>query len=334
MIIQNNEIFSLGSFTGTYNQLPVGTYRLRQSEKTKEYYLIKIDDFKLPKRIYGNTSHEERILNTFKHQERNLGCLFLGERGSGKTLSCKSICIKANLPVIIIDAGFDDVDFISFISNPELGSCIIFIDEFDKIYLEDRNVDESTILQVLDGAANYKHLFLLTANSADNLHNALINRPSRIFYRKIYDTVPDETIEEILENELLNKDWKEEMIKVFDQFNTVTYDIVMSLIKEVNLYNESPLKCAKLMNFCSDELYVKVIQVFKDGTERFIRNRHFNILESIELDIYNSSDWDSDYVWKSFLPNKIKQINKNLWEINEGEIKIRLERTSKINLLF
>lgn len=333
MVIQNNDVFSFGSLTGTYEKLPLGTYRLKQDKKTDEYYLVKVDDFTIPSKIYGNQVHEERILNTFKHSERNLGCLFVGPRGSGKTISCKSICLKSQMPVIIIDAGFDDLELISFMANPELGPCVIFIDEFDKLYLDDRQVDETIMLQILDGAANYHHLFLLTANSITGLSSALINRPSRIFYRKIYSTVPQDVLNEILDNELKNIKWKNEMLEVLNKFITLTYDVVMSLIKEVNLYDESPLECAKLMNFSTDKLYVEVHQIFPEG-KRFLRRTTISENECFEIDVYKSISTTDDYSWITYRWEDCKCIDDGVWEIQDGDVKLMLRRCSTINLLF
>ena len=63
MLIQNNNVFTIGSFTGTYEKLPVGTYRLRQDSRTSEYYLVKVEDFVIPHKLYGDFKSVKRILN-------------------------------------------------------------------------------------------------------------------------------------------------------------------------------------------------------------------------------------------------------------------------------
>ena len=133
MIIQNNSIYKVGSFTGSYDKLPIGTYRLRQDERTREFFLVKVENFKMPNKLYGDLSHIDRFLNTFKHQNKNLAVLLSGEKGSGKTNDSKLLCIKSGMPVIIIDEVFTDSNLINFLSNPELGSCVVFIDEYEKL---------------------------------------------------------------------------------------------------------------------------------------------------------------------------------------------------------
>lgn len=95
MIIQNNATYSIGNVSGTHDVLPLGTYRLQYNERTDEFYLNKIEDFKLPKKLYGDFSFCDRILNTFDNTEKNLGVLLSGEKGSGKTILAKKVCCQS-----------------------------------------------------------------------------------------------------------------------------------------------------------------------------------------------------------------------------------------------
>jgi hypothetical protein len=320
MLIQNNDIFSIGSFTGTHDKLPVGTYRLRQNIKTNEYYLVQTEDFVLPHKLYGEFKDIDRILTSFHNTTKNLAALLVGIKGSGKSISAKKLCIDSGLPVIIIDAGYDDVELISFLSSPELGSCVVFIDEYEKLYSEPRNVDETIMLQILDGACNSHHLFLLTVNDMGSFNKNLINRPSRIFYRKTYDGLNENLINEVLEAELINKNWMNEMKEVLGRFSDVTFDILMSLLREVNLYDESPLECAKLMNFSPDSVFVDVVQIHTDGSRRQCTSTTlFGGGHCVELCTYRTSAKDSDYDWTYFKIEDIKRISPTSWELKDEE---------------
>lgn len=336
MLIQNNDIFQIGSFTGTHNKLPVGTYRLRQNPKTDEYFLVQTEDFILPHKLYGEFKDIDRILTSFHNTTKNLAALLVGIKGSGKSISAKKLCIDSGLPVIIIDAGYDDVELISFLSSPELGSCVIFIDEYEKLYSEPRNVDETIMLQILDGACNSHHLFLLTVNDMGSFNKNLINRPSRIFYRKTYDGLPEDLINEVLEAELINKKWLKEMKDVLGRFADVTFDILMSLIREVNLYDESPLECAKLMNFSPDSVYVDVVQIHADGVRRQCSCiTLFGNGDLVELCTYRTSEKESDYDWKYYKIELIKRISPTSWELkDEDGIHFIFTKASKYKFLF
>lgn len=334
MIIQNNSTYTVGSFTGSYNKLPIGTYRLRQDERTHDFFLVKVENFKIPNKLYGDLSHIDRFLNTFKHQNKNLAVLLSGEKGSGKTNDSKLLCIKSGMPVIIIDEVFTDSNLINFLSSPELGSCVIFIDEYEKLYTAQD--EELLILQILDGACNSKHLYLLTANSTSNINTNLLNRPSRIFYRKNYNGLDDSIIEDVISNELIHSQWKDELYEVLNKFTIVTFDILMSLVSEVNRYNESPISCAKLMNFVPQPIYVNITQVFTNGSYKEIGFYNLDLdRTTIDIKTYDNAESDSDYHWFDYYVKDIIKISKNEWKINikNGEyFTLKLQEMS--NLLF
>lgn len=330
MFIQNNNVFKIGSFTGNYDKLPVGTYRLAQDNRTGEFYLIKTEDFKIPHKLYGETKHISRILNSFNNSNKNLGVLLAGTKGTGKSIDAKRICLQSNLPVIIIDQCFEDTNLLNFFSAPELGSCVVLIDEYEKLYVHEQTI----ILQLLDGAINSRHLFILTVNEIYGINNNLINRPSRIFYRKLYSGLTSPIIKEVLNIELLNSKWESEMLEVLDKFSEVTFDILMSLIKEVNMYNESPLECAKLMNFELDQIRVNVIQIFKDGIEaRSGDTTLFNGESTLEVYALETPNTHSG-CWKNLDYNLLKRINKDTWIYKDDEYYFRFIRVKTVKSLF
>jgi hypothetical protein len=337
MIIQNNAVYSIGNVSGTHDVLPLGTYRLRHNERTDEFYLNKIEDFKLPKKLYGDFSFCDRILNTFENTEKNLGVLLSGEKGSGKTILAKKVCCQSNKPVIVIDECFTSSELISFLADPSIGECVILIDEFEKLY--QCNDDCTIILQLLDGAANSHHLFLLTCNQTKNVSDYLLNRPSRIYYRKEYDSIPDDVVAEIIECELLNKSLKKEFNEVLDKMPVVTYDILMSLLKEVNLYNQSPLECAKMMNFVSERTFVVVEQHFKDGTfldatyDSYIASDKRQ-LEVLDLRSGKESGNSNDYTYQYIDMDKFVKLDRQTWEYRQDDNHYIIRKRSNKSLLF
>lgn len=132
--IAGNRIF-LQPAVNVVDTLPKGTYYVRYDKMTG-YYLEMGIDFKLPNKIYGDLSIVDRWLKSYHNNSRNTGVLLSGTKGSGKTLLGKKLAIDSGLPIIIIDASYDDVDFLSFILSSEFGDVCIFIDEFEKLYDE------------------------------------------------------------------------------------------------------------------------------------------------------------------------------------------------------
>lgn len=322
MLIQQNNQFSIVDFTGTHDKLPVGTYRLRQDPKTEEYYLIQTEDFTLPSKLYGNFNHVDRILNTFNSGNKNLGVLFIGTKGSGKSIDAKQLCIKSKMPVILIDKGTDHPNLISFLASPELGSCVVFIDEYEKLFSEPKDIDETVMLQLLDGATNMRHLFILTCNESRSFNSNLINRPSRIYYRKVYGSLADEIINDVIDAELQYPERKEELLKVLNRFSDVTFDILMSMIKEINLYNESPEDVIKIMNFSPESVMVKVAQVLESGElvdatyNSFLElsdpSEEFNV-KNYEFEPKRDND-TRDWTYYEIPISDLVRVSRNAWE--------------------
>lgn len=65
-------------------KLPLGTYNLCFNPHTMEYYLDKVQDLEIPKKIYGDTSIVDRIINVYRNKTRNVGIMLYGLKGSGR----------------------------------------------------------------------------------------------------------------------------------------------------------------------------------------------------------------------------------------------------------
>ena len=199
----------------------------------------------MSEKFYGDTSIVKHWLTSYNVTARNTGIILTGIKGSGKTLLSKKCAIDSGLPIIIIDAPYADDEFVSFITNPELGDVCIFIDEFEKVYSKKDNAH--SLLSILDGAFNTHNLFIFTCNSMyDNEY--LINRPSRIKYRTHFESLPEETINEVIQDLLIYPEYADEIRKILLEINIVTFDLLITLINETNIFKESPILLAKNLN--------------------------------------------------------------------------------------
>jgi len=228
--------------------LPVGNYNVMYSDQIG-FYLNKTDTFSLPPKVYGDPMpFVNRVVNTYKQRGRSMGVLLSGLKGTGKTvdmkLICKCLAETLNMPTVSISDGFTGGGFSEFLQNIPNDS-IILMDEFEKVYPEKK--DQNFFLSLLDGLGTSGHLFILTSNST-RLADALIHRPSRILYHQRYERLDSTIIAEIVADKCIHKHRVEEIINSVGIIPSLTIDILMSVIDEVNIYDEHPDKFKDIFN--------------------------------------------------------------------------------------
>lgn len=235
--LKNGRILSqINNSVKVLDALPKRVYTMNYDEMKHEIFLEEFDDaFHFDYKIYGIESKLiTHIMKTFNNTTSNLGILFNGTKGTGKTLTAKIIANKTNLPVILINAPYSDLsNFISKIQCP----VVLFFDEFEKNFDTNQGEDKE-LLSIMDGVYNspYRRVFLLTTNKL-YINDNFIGRPSRIRYRKYFGNLSPEVIIEYLDDNLLYKDRKKEIIDFIDSLTISTIDILKSIVEEVNIHN-------------------------------------------------------------------------------------------------
>lgn len=345
-IVQSGDEFRITSIQGTYNKLPVGVYNLECNDSG--YFLTKTHDFKLPKKIYGDMSIVDRWLHTYQTRDRNLGVLLAGLKGGGKTITAKLLAIKSGLPIITINAPYNGSDFISFLSNECLGDCVIFLDEYEKIYSrETKDGDgDSSLLSVLDGPYQMHHLFILTVNNVA-VNTNLINRPSRIFYRKNYEGLTPEEIKEIAEDLLLDKSLVDDLTSTASKMFQISFDTLISIIEEVNRYGEPASQCVLNMNLTPMKILFDAWQLVKDEKKGVIKLRagdgvqiqydetsgktYFELRYNFDSKIKAKNGTvktEADYAWINVDFNNFKKTSIDTYEMCNGEFMFILKERS------
>ena len=228
--------------------LPSKIYTVQADPMSNELYLEEYaDTFHFDFKVYGMESQlMDHIMKTFENTTGNLGVLFNGVKGTGKTITAKLIANKMNLPVILVTNAYDSLaDFISKICCP----CILFFDEFEKTFKKDYN--DTGILSIMDGVFNspYRRIFLLTTNNL-YVNENLIGRPSRIRYKKTFGNLQPEVVQEYLDDNLKNKKYTQEIIEFIDSLAISTIDILKAIVDELNIH-DVPL--ASFKNFFNVE---------------------------------------------------------------------------------
>lgn len=264
MIYKTQDQLRFGADITLLEEIPVGIWLLLQDELTKEFYLERQPNFTLPDKIYGNEKAIAlRYLETFRKVSKNTGVLLTGQKGNGKSLTAKIVCQSSTLPVILITQPFVGEVFQSFLGSMKQ-EVIIFIDEFEKVYSEDKQQEE--FLPILDGVFESKKLFLFTSNSM-RINDFLKNRPGRIRYLRKYRGLTPDVIDEIIEDKLEDKTKKEALIQLVHVLSNISMDVLLHLIEELNFYGETPLEAVRTMNIQVEHTEFDVM-MYIDGKRR------------------------------------------------------------------
>lgn len=232
--IQDGNTFIKGSATTKAHPegLPKGIYEVKES--MTGYYLNRLgDSFVFNYKLYGiNNKFIDHFIKTYNNTTGNLGVLFNGIKGTGKTVTAEELCNRIGLPVIIVKSCKEVDDMLKFLATQINFDCIFFFDEYEKEFRE-----SSSVLSFMDGVHNsqYRKIFLLTTNELE-INNNLLGRPSRIRYVRSFGNLPEETTLELLNDILIDKDAIEPVLDLIRQMQIVTVDLVKALAQEVNIH--------------------------------------------------------------------------------------------------
>lgn len=230
-------------------KLPAGNYIVKEHPMTEELYLEKVDNFTTVSKLYGKIdNYAERILVTFDSRPGSTGVMLSGEKGSGKSLLAREICIRAaeeGIPTIVINTPFFGDKFNNFIQVIEQDTVILF-DEFEKVY-HDTNKQEA-LLTLLDGAFPTRKLFIMTCNDKYRVDHHMRNRPGRLFYMIDFTGLEKDFIIEYCEDVLVNKEHIPTIVNLSTLFSSFNFDMLKALVEEMNRYEETPQEALAILN--------------------------------------------------------------------------------------
>ena len=209
-------------------------YYLKYDRYEDKSFLLRDGELTLPKKIYGGTGLEERILKSFNSSNKSVGVLLEGLKGSGKTLFSKILAKESGLPIIIVDEEYPIQRAVEFFAKIKQPICLLF-DELEKNTYFWRT---DKLLKLLDGVQpGPKKLTIMTCNNIDNLDDNLKDRCSRIRYYIHYDGLSLSSIQEIVNDVIENESNKIGLAdKIFNSVKTKSYDNIISICKEINIF--------------------------------------------------------------------------------------------------
>lgn len=272
-----------------HDQLPAGNYVVKQ-DPFENFYIEQIENFDVPTKLYGDTTkNTDRIINSFWDREKSTGVMLVGEKGSGKTLLSKNICVKLakqKVPTIVINHPWHGDKFNTLIQSIQQ-PCIVMFDEFEKVY---NNEEQEQLLTLLDGIYSTKKLFMLTSNDKWRVDSHMRNRPGRIFYMVDFKGLDETFIREYCYDNLLS-DTKtvDTIVSIASVFSAFNFDMLKALIEEMMRYNETPQEAMRILNVKAE---------FDDGT-------------TYSVEIYKGdrkADLTSPSIWNG-APLSSKEIN-------------------------
>ena len=218
-----------------------GIFHIYEQPQTKRLGLEKIDDtFRFDFKIYDLDCEDimSNIIKTwtsdlFRESNKNLGVIFNGIKGTGKTIAAKQLCNRIGLPVIVISKPVDGM--LEFIQSLHFES-IILIDEAEKTFREEQEV----LLKMIDGVYNdMRKLYILTTNKL-SIDENLLGRPGRIRYIKEFSNLSAKAVNDVIDDNLNDISLKDDVLKVVDSLEISTIDILKAIIDECNIMGSVP----------------------------------------------------------------------------------------------
>ena len=204
--------------------------------------------------------------DVFVKGNRNLGVIFNGLKGTGKTIGAKILSNRMGIPVILVNAPYNGL--LNFIQSLCF-ECIVLIDEAEKTFEGKGEV----LLKMIDGVYNERRkLYLLTTNNL-YLDKNLLGRPGRIRYIKQFSNLAPNAINEYIKDNLIDKSKADAVLKAIDTLEISTIDILKAIIDEVNIHGD--ITEHSMLNIPKARYKIDVVRFYNLNKEKFGELKEF-----------------------------------------------------------
>ena len=328
------------------DELPLNTYKVKFDKRSNTVYLETTDSFKNPEKIYGNTKdYSQRIIQTFEDRGKNTGVLLNGEKGSGKTFLAKNVSylmFQKGYPTLLINEAIPTNELADFIATIKQ-SCLIIFDEFEKLYYKNSNNDDQKdysqqgLLTLLDGVVQTKHLFIFTCNEIYDVNEYFLNRPGRIYYNISFANLDEELVREYSNDYLNDKQYVEQLVSLSKSMGLFTFDILKTIIEEVNRYNKAPSDLIGCLNitpghkngvYALEVIPPKDIKI-KSYSQTIICNPFSKFDIEVTAEIIDKSGEPSTE-WLYLNSGNLESIHNNVFTYNTEGYKVILRKSNVV----
>jgi hypothetical protein len=219
-------------------------------------YLNQIESFKYMELDKKAKDVEDLVCNHYNRNQESFGCIFDGISGMGKTQNIKNISVKLNLPVIFIDSEIPQEDIRAILDSIN-SDCILFFDEFEKIYRESER-----LLSLFDGIKTKNRvLTFVSFNEERGLSKHFFGRPGRFLFRFRYYPLEDTEALEFITSRVKGLDEKR-LKEYLSKIDNLSYDICDKMVKILKLHPDQKIEnITRVLNVnisetcCSVSLY-------------------------------------------------------------------------------
>ena len=204
--------------------------------------------------------------DVFVEGNKNLGVIFNGLKGTGKTIASKILSNRLHMPVIIVNAPYEGL--LGFVQSLNF-ECVVLIDEAEKTFKQNGDV----LLKMIDGVYNEaRKLYILTTNRL-SIDENLLGRPGRIRYIKQFGNLTVKAVADYIKDNLRDQSKKEMIIEMVDLLEISTIDILKSIVDEVNIHGE--ISRNSLLNVPKATYKIDIIRFDDVSTNQFDELKDF-----------------------------------------------------------
>ena len=257
MEIKNAEFIKVGNNIlpkpkgADYELINGGVYDLKWDRYEGRAIFTENGKLNLPDKVYElkeDITFKTRVLNNFNKNDKSVGIMLAGTKGTGKTMLAKVIAKESNLPIIIVDSQYPANRLVTFFKQFTTPVCIIF-DEIEK------NFDTSSMLDFLDGVEKTtKKLVLMTCNNLNRVSEYLQDRCSRVRYIRKYTPTDNLAFLPMLieDKQIKNAKEVEEFIKT--KFKLPSIDNINAFLNEIKELEDEDLSLNDIIKYMNINL--------------------------------------------------------------------------------